>query len=493
MTSSPPDADALEPAEGLQLGRSSFRNAAGLAVALGVSWTLAFGGQALIRRKLGTSLFGDLSFIESIVLLVASSLSLGIDTYIRREVTLRPGHAAEFARPLLRIRAAALGVLSITAGVWFGLTSHSMSRAWLAAVFCLAQGVVVLGQTSAAYLHASDQMRGIMTSSVVVKVIWLAAVVLLLLGPSPIFAAPVALLASELVRNVWLRHLAPVHDATASYGAALQVVRRSIPYSLDSINLAFTGYAVPAVLGFVATKEESGFFSTARQLMSVPMFFLPILSWVLTPVFARLFHHSREQLWTRVGDLLQVALTPLLCTASAIIPLIRPVTTLIFGAEFGASVRPSALLALGITPTFLTVVLAGALIAEGRAWTVTTVNLVTMVGMVVTSTVAVSLVSATARGDASAAGALALVLWEVITCVVLWRLGRLAPPVPRVAFELALAFAGGIVLAIDELGDHRSAPRIVVGLAMIAVALAMSMPRALRLVRDLTRPVVTDI
>ena len=468
------------------LGRRAVLDSAALGISLGMSWTLAFAGQIALRRVLGSERFGVLTFVESITLLVISLLAFGVDTYIRREVSIRPAHAVEIARPLSLVRWGAAVALSAGMGLVFFLTTRQLERALLASAFSLAMAAVIMGQTSAAYLHAIRAVKGVSQSAVATKVLWLLLVALVLAGPFPLFAAPLALFFSEGLRNIWLRADFRRHLGRPQPGSprvALGVIRASTPYYVDSINLAFTSYAIPAMLGLLASDAEAGYFSTARQVMSVPMFFVPLLSWVLTPVLSRIRLRGSGMLWDRVHGIIAATIVPIFAGSLLLIPLVGLAVPVLFGEGFRPAEAAVAMLVPGLACTFLAVVLASALIADGKAWTVTRVNLVTVIGMIVTAAVPMQLSAAGPSGRAALWGAAVLGVWESITVVLLWRAARLDGLSGSIAIGLALSAVAGTVLMLDALGA--SLPNAALGAAVLVLVgvVGVTLPILVRQIR----------
>lgn len=94
----------------------------------------------------------------------------------------------------------------------------------------------------------------------------------------------------------------------------MTVIRASLPYYVDSINLAFTSSNVSVTLGVIVGSTAVGLFSTAIVAMAVPMFFAPMLTWVLTPTLSRLHDVDAGLMWIKVGNLVEVSVIGLCVT-----------------------------------------------------------------------------------------------------------------------------------------------------------------------------------
>jgi len=60
------------------------------------TWSIALGIRVILPRHLGPSLFGTLQFADAFASTFFVLVSLGMETYIRKEVAVRPEHASDF-------------------------------------------------------------------------------------------------------------------------------------------------------------------------------------------------------------------------------------------------------------------------------------------------------------------------------------------------------------------------------------------------------------
>ena len=473
-----------------QDGRRVLSNSLALGSSLVVTFAVAASGQILVRRVLGADRFGVLSFIESISLLVACSFSLGVDSYIRREVAIRHAHALEFARPLAWLRVAMSLVVATVCAVGFAIATGSGERVLLVFVYVIAQGALAQGQTGQAYLHAVERVGGLTISSIATKFAWLGLLVAGLLGPSPLFAAPFALLISETFRSTWLhrlfvRHIG--HPDASSRRATTRVVRAATPYYVDSINLSLTNNIIPAVLGLFAAGEshqEVGFLTTAQLAMSAPMFAVPILIWVLNPLFARLRDESAERLWRLVPRVIDRMIVPTGIVAVATAGIAVWLVTTVFGEDYRATALPLVMLSISMPLTYVAVALAGALVADGRAWSLTRVNLVVMVLQTAAAFVIFPIVGDHRPGHPALWASGILVLFELMTAVWLWHIARIGVMRLRTLVEV-IALCGAFVLVVVAEYGVASGPTLLVGIAITVGVAATELRSTLGLLRML--------
>src|SRR3954471_571934 len=88
---------------------TALRNAIKLGGSLLATWTVALAVRFQLPRHLGPVRFGDFNFCDSFTAAFFIFLSLGIETYIQKEVSVRPKHASDFFGGVLLVR----GTLSL--------------------------------------------------------------------------------------------------------------------------------------------------------------------------------------------------------------------------------------------------------------------------------------------------------------------------------------------------------------------------------------------
>jgi O-antigen/teichoic acid export membrane protein len=473
--------------EARQVASRTASNSLILSLSVAGSWGFAFVGQVALRRVLGDERLGVVSFVESVATLAVVFISLGVDTYIRRHVALDADHARTFARPLERLRLGAGLTIAVVVTAAFAVSGAPGDEVVLAALWAAGQIALLLGQTSVAYLHAVQEVRGVAWAGVAVKALWLAVALSVLQSSVALWAAPTALAVSESVRWWWARRLFRTHIGepdSAHLSTALTVVGKSMPYYLDGLNITFNRYIVPALLGALATTTESGYYSTAALLMTLPFFFLPVVTWVVPPMFARMQAMGRDQLWLAARRL-ALSIAPLgVVVAGGMVAFSRLAMTLVNGESFTPAVASFAILSVTFPFTFISVVLSASLVADGRGWAVTRLNFVTFVGMTASAAMAMSL-AGTGRGEASAAGTTAVVAWEIVTLGWFWWLCRLGRPPVRTLTVIAVGLAAVAVLLFAELRSGDQWPLRIVAWSVLGVLLPLTLSPVLREGRSL--------
>jgi O-antigen/teichoic acid export membrane protein len=473
-------AQAGEPTRGAGLARAAITNSLQLGGALLLSWMLAFAGRLMLPRVLGQSRYGELSFIESVTVLTMSLLSGGVDTYIRRDVAARPEHASDFMRPLARLRLGTGVAMAAIFSIAFLLTEGSVERSLVAGAFGLGQVALLLGQTNASYLHAIRKVGPVSVSTVVTKVLWFVVLLTLLqVGPT-LLALPVALLASEVLRNIWLRRFVrrefgPPHAAPVR--AATKVLRSSLPYYLDAVNGQFTVYCLPIALGLLASSESVGLYAAASMAMSIPFLFAPLFGPVLLPIFARLYLQGDEVLWRRIRELVDTTIVVVAAAGVLLLAGANLVITVLFGEEFRSAAPTFGVMAVSMPATFLAMLLAGGCISDGRGWQSTRINIGTMIGMVGAGLLAIALVDDSEPGASAVAAALVLVTAEWITVAWLWIRRPFGALSTTTLIELGIVVVGGGVSAAGHIWSDSFEIGVWVGAGLAVLVMACELPR----------------
>ena len=97
--SAPPVADASDAAHRRTQAHDiavALRNGAKLAGSLMVTWSVAMIVKLQVPAHLGPIRQGQFGFAESFAGMFFTTIGLGIDTYVMKEVSVRPKHASEF-------------------------------------------------------------------------------------------------------------------------------------------------------------------------------------------------------------------------------------------------------------------------------------------------------------------------------------------------------------------------------------------------------------
>ncbi len=360
----------------------ALRNAVKLGTSLMATWAVALAVRFVLPRFLGPERFGAYSWAESTAGLAFVFAGLGIDTYIQREVSVRPEHASDFFGGITLVRAVVMSLLLAGAGA-YAMSAKSDPAVQLAViVFGFTQVLVVSNASLAALLQASTKVSKLAIANVVTKLVWGVGVIVVVRYTSyyPLLALP--LLAGELMKSSMLWP-----SVRKEVGLRLRIDRAQtrlvlimcVPFFVNTISYTAGNYLDVTMLGSLSSDKEVGFYSAAKNIASLAMLLAPLEAWVITPLLTRAVKRSEEEFFA----ILRRAIEGILIVAV-------PATMMIsLGAEFwmrlacGPDFQPGAPSLAQLAPSFVftyaAVLLATALIILRRSWTVTLISLVRLV------------------------------------------------------------------------------------------------------------------
>jgi O-antigen/teichoic acid export membrane protein len=466
--------------------RIALVNAMKLSVSLGVTWSIGLVVRFWLPRYLGPERFGVLSFADGLAATAVGCAGLGIDTYIQKEIPIRPAHASEFygGAALLRFAFAALlisGLLLVPLG-----PQHPGLK-----VLILLYGAGYLFTTTnatlAALLQANATVDELVVGNVGGKVAWGVGMVSGILAHLPLAGFPAVFAVTEGLKLSFLQFAARRRlalEVRFDRAATWAVLVASFGFYANMVALQLGWRLDVAMLGFLARDADVGWYGASQSLANIALLLSPILGAVLTPLLARA--HSRS-----LGEMYGV-----LCRAlEGIVSLTLPVALVLsLGADlwtriaFGRAFAPAAASLRTLAPLFvfiyLNILLAGALIVRGRSWRLTSISLTGIGVHAAAALVLVPLFSARiGPGGAGAGMAVAAVTKEIYVFVSqLLSLGSNVIDRPRwqmIARSVVAAVLAALThVALASLGYWRLPVDLVV-YATAAVALGALKPRAL--------------
>src|SRR5262249_41752541 len=149
-------------------------------------------------------IFGIYNFADSFAATFFVALGLGMETYIQKEIPVRPAHATDFFGGVVVVRLIlSAGLLAVMAAV-LPLAGRPPQVQRVVFAFGVAQFVVQLNVVLSALLHASRNVGRLALWNVASKVVWAAGVVLALLARLNLLGLALAFLLSEAVKAVAL-------------------------------------------------------------------------------------------------------------------------------------------------------------------------------------------------------------------------------------------------------------------------------------------------
>lgn len=389
--SSPEGESAAEEAHAQRDVATAMRNAVKLGLSLMATWAVALGVRFILPRFLGPERFGVYTWAESTAALAFIFAGLGLNTYIQREVSVKPAHASDFFGGVLVARLLVMGALFL--GL-YGYAAHTENdpEVWLTViVFGLTQAFMVTNESLAALLQASTKVGRLAIANVAAKMVWGIGVVAMvqITHRYPLLALPMFL--SELLKAMVLWP-----SVRKEVGLVLRfdskitktVLVACIPFFVNTISYTMGNKLDVALLKALATdatksaaeaaqaaKVEVGLYGAAQNLASLAMLLAPLESWVITPLLTRALKRSEDEFFAilrRAVEGILVVAIPATMTISLGASLWVRLTT---GSKYLDAAASLQQLAPSFVFTYAAVLFATALIIMKRSWSVTLISL----------------------------------------------------------------------------------------------------------------------
>lgn len=405
-------------------------NALKLGGSLVMTLVIGFGVRVALRRYLGPSVMGPLNFAEAFASTAFVFVGLGLDTYIRTVVPVRPEAASDFLGTFFVARAGlGVGVLLVMAAVLqvMGVAPESRQLVW---VYAAAQVMLSLNITFVSLLQSARTIDGLSVLNVVAKLVWAAGFVATMLFGWPLVCIPLTVLGAETVKALfgWVLVKRHLHVRLRVDFAQLRpVFVSSFPFYVNGVALEVVNRFGVNAMEVRSTPHEIGLYGAAAELAQMTFILTPMLFGVVTPLFARTKAKGEQE----YGEMLRRTLELVLVVAfpAALFMALGSDlwVALILGPKYAASALALRILSASLVLTYVAVVCALALNVGGGAWTVTTTSLLSMVLNPALVLLFVGHGSAWGEGGAGAACAVATIATElVVVGLMFWRMGKRA-------------------------------------------------------------------
>jgi O-antigen/teichoic acid export membrane protein len=495
---SPPPAEPPTPSERhtRREGVIALRNGVKLATSLLLTWGVALVVTFKLPKYLGPLHWGYYKYGFEYAATLAVFIGFGVDTYISREIAVRPKHASDFFLGVLSSRA--LLLLPLFAYGWFHLEHKVFEERLAAGLFGVTQVFVVTNQTFQQMLQAASRVGGLAVANVVAKVLWgggtLAAVTLGL----PFWTLPLPMLAAESLKAAflyWATREAVDLRLRLDLAATRDVLRVSFPFFVANAAVTLGSTIDVVVLRELVPEgsQEVGWYSAAREIARLSALLSPVLSGVLVPMMSRAKHRNEEEFFRilRRGiegvNVVSIPLTLLLA----------------LGADFFVRVAlkeafaPAASSLSWLAPTFVlsyaNVLLWIALMILGRSWTITWISIVGLGLLPAFVFALVPVTRALGPGSTGMGVAMALTARELVIVVVfLGFLGRSALDRRNVLATVKSLVACAAVIGIHRLAAPLGPVRLVLdalSYGVLAIVLGVLRPRDVIAVLNLLKQV----
>jgi O-antigen/teichoic acid export membrane protein len=431
-------------------------NAVKLGLGLLGSWGIALGIRIVLPRFLGPADFGILQFADGFTWVAFVVTNLGIETYVRKEVTTRPDHASEFFGGILL-----LGLL--LGGVVLAVSLPALAAAGKAreilvpvALLGVAQILINLNAIFAALLHTVGKVDGLSVLNVASKLVWAVGIAFALWGGAGVPGVAAAMLVSEVVRSTILWRLSKRHAGLSfrvDTKATTAVLVASLPYFVGNASQVIYQRIDVSILSFLASDTEVGWYGAASTLAGLSLLMAPLIWWVLMPLTARAASRSNEEM-LKVGRRAMEFIVTVAFPVSLFLWLGADVLIhLAFGSVYDPAVHSLRILAPTFLLTYLAMVSASLLVSFGRGWAVTGVGIVgTLVAPALSMTLVPIFAARFGDGGAGMGAATSLTITETCTALgMAYLVGRNAFDKRTLTVIGKTVLCGAVVACVDLL------------------------------------------
>lgn len=453
-------------------GPAAARGGALRAVGYVLGMLLAVISAPLLIRHLGVEDFGRYVTVLSIVAIAAGVTEAGVTVIALREYASRAGADRDrIMRDLIGIRIA-LTSAGVLAAVAFTLAAgyepvQVIGTAAVGAAFLLNAvqtlfGASLQGELRFGWVTVIELLRQALMVALVVLLVLLGA------GLQSFFwsLVPPGLI-TLLLTAALVRRLMPLRPSfhpgrwwpllrdTATYAAAV------------ALNAAYFRLAVVA-LSLVATERETGYFATAFRVTELLIAVPALVIGAAFPILARAARDDRARLDSAAGRLMEVGLIMGVGISLTVALAAEPIITLLAGGRSNPSIGLLQILAVAVTPLFVTVSAAFTLLSLRLHRQILVANAAALVASVAAAVLLIPRYQATGAAVAVLISELtlatlavaALVRARPVTAAALVR----APPIVAAG---AVAVAVAVVLRVPPIVESALGSILFAGLLVL--------------------------
>jgi O-antigen/teichoic acid export membrane protein len=407
----------------------AFWNALKIGGSLLVTWTVALAVRFALPRQLGPELYGVYNFAEAFAASFFVLTTLGIETYVQKEIPVRGDHASDFFGGILAVRVALAFALVLVIALILHLDGRSSEVRHIVYLFAAGQVFFVANATLSALLHARGTVDGLSIVNVLAKLLWGAGMVAAIAMRAELVALAASFAVAEGLKTAFLAWLCRKHVSLRlriDVKATKAVVAASVPFFVTTLATTLFSKIDDTLIGFLANDREVGWFGLASNLAQLALLLAPLMGSVLLPLFSRVAARSGEELSRVMRRALEVILM-IAVPASLALGLGADVWIgIVGGRDYAPAVIALRILSPVFIVTYVGMVCADYLYLSGRSWTVTWVcigGLAVNAGL--NATLIRPLLEAWGPGGAGVGGALATIGTELFTCgMFVWIIGR---------------------------------------------------------------------
>jgi O-antigen/teichoic acid export membrane protein len=470
----------------------AIRNAAKLIGSLVVVWIIGLTMRLLVPRYLGPELFGQLNFADAFAAMLFVALTLGVDVYIRKEISTRPGHASDIFGGLVAARLLLTLVIFGLLDLVMQLTHRPAAVRQLVYIYGAGQVFASFNAALSALLQAKGSVDGMSLVSIATKVIWAAGLAMGIAFKTGLWLFAFSYVASEGIETFVLFALARRHLGLrfrVDVPATRVVLIFGLPYFMKTIAQTAYQKVDVSLLGFLASDREVGWYAAAATLASIALLLSPLISWVLTPLFARAVARSKEDLYALVRRVLEMILAIAIPAGLAVGIGADLWIGVLFGSAFEPATTALRILSVVFVVTYVGMVSSITLMLLNRGWALTAIALGGMsVNFILNLLLIRTSIAFFGPGGGGIACATAMLGTEiVVTTAMLILVGGRAFDGRTLMVTAKLAIAAGAVVLLDRALTALGPARLLLDAAAYLFLVALMRAVAFREIAGLVR------
>ncbi len=347
----------------------------------------------VVPNAVGDRDTGILGFGEALATVSLVFAGFGMDTYLRKEVSIRRDHANRTFASVLVLRliatamlmAAAVSVLVLRhrdVGTLNNPDDAAFQRTlWVVVLFCLAQFSQQTAESYAAMLQAVGQVRQQSSLTIWTKTVWALTIILGLLLGVGIWIVPFALFVTESAKMVVLGISAQrVFDIQwkLRLGEAWPIVKAGSPFLVTAVSVKVISWLDVAMVKLLTGDDaETGYYHIALRISALALLLAPLIQWVVLPMAARAAERSRNDF----AELVKRSFQWVLCAGVPLSLLLGLNADILISTalpDFTPSIPALRILSGVIALAYVSMLGATLLIADGRSWRVVRITFLTI-------------------------------------------------------------------------------------------------------------------
>lgn len=357
----------------------ALRNALTLGLSLVATWSVALLVRLYLPRRLGPEVFGVYDFAESFAIAATAVLTFGIDTYIQKEVAVRPAHGSEFFGGISLLRFLISPILLAGCYIFLETVGRPPAAQHVALLYTAAQIIVITNSNTASLIQASCKVSGLAAINVGSKILWGASVATVLLLGKGLLTITAMLFCSEILRAAALLYLAKRHVGLVlrlDWKVVPRVLVTCLPLALGQFSISVYASAGRVILAKMTGDIEVGWYGAANNLTNIALFLAPLINSALLPVLSRAAARSEEDLNTMLAQSVEL-LFMISLPAALVMGLGADIwTAWLLGPAYAPSGLSLRIFSVLFVVEYISMLLATGLMQRGHLWWIAIVSLV---------------------------------------------------------------------------------------------------------------------